>query len=47
MEPWLIAVIIQPIVLIVLSWLVLTPARKAVAKWPDSKLKRLLLRRIQ
>ena len=48
MEPWLLAVIFKPLALFLLCYLVLSPARRfAERKMPDSKLKRLLLRRIE
>lgn len=47
MEPWLIALILKPVVFGLLVMLVLAPIRNRIYKWRESKLKRLLLWRIQ
>ena len=47
MEPWLIAVIVKPLVLFALCVFVLYPARKLTQRaMKDGWLKRLLLRRV-
>ena len=47
MEPWAIALLLKPLVLLVLAVLVFYPAKLAVKKWlPEGKLRSLLLRRI-
>jgi hypothetical protein len=47
MEPSQIALVLKPLAFFILAALVLYPIRRAVIKWwPDGKLKRLLLRRI-
>lgn len=47
LEPSQIALIVKPLAFFLLAAVVLYPARMAVMKWwPDGKLKRLLLRRI-
>jgi hypothetical protein len=44
MEPWAIALLVKPFVLLVLFVAVLYPARRAVERYmKDGKLKRLLL----
>lgn len=47
MEPWLIALIVKPIVFLAVCYFVLWPARKAVERLPDGRLRRLLLYRVQ
>jgi hypothetical protein len=47
MEPWAIAVLVKPLVLLVLFVVVLYPARWAVQRYlKDGRLKRLLLTRV-
>jgi hypothetical protein len=42
-----IALILKPFAFAAVAWLILVPARKAVEGMKDSRLKRLLLRRVQ
>ncbi len=46
MSAYLIALALKPFVLFALCILVLYPARKAVMRWKDSRLKKLLLTRV-
>jgi len=47
MEPWQIAVLVKPFVMLVLAALVLYPCRKLTERYfPEGRIKRLLLRRI-
>lgn len=46
-EPWLLGVVLKPLVLFLLCALVLYPARRAIIRWlPEGRLKRVLLRRV-
>lgn len=46
MEPWLIAKLLTPFVMLIFGVLVLWPVRKAAERMRDGWLKRLFLRRI-
>lgn len=47
MKTWQWAILLRPLFLFLLTALILYPARLAVMKWwPEGKLKRLLLRRV-
>lgn len=44
MKPWLLSLLLQPLVFLLLAFFVMAPARYAVTRWmPDGKIKRFLL----
>jgi hypothetical protein len=47
MDSWILAVVLKPLLFLAVCFMALDPARKAVERMKDSRLKRLLLKRIQ